>query len=230
MKKLFFQSTLVCTMLLFLAGCVSSPQIQNPETAKAAVGQSAAEVVHEGLHIGDTAPDFKLKNVDEEFVTLAGMEDAKGYIIVFTCNHCPYAVMYEDRLIELHNTYAPKGYPVVAINPNDPVVKPADSFEAMQVRAKEKGFPFVYLMDEGQKVYPKYGAKKTPHVFLLDKERVVKYIGAVDDNHEDETAVKEKYLENAIAAMEKGVAADPATTKAIGCSIKTVKNPPKGKR
>jgi peroxiredoxin len=91
------------------------------------------------------------------------------------------------------------------------------------VRAKEKKFSFPYLFDEGQKIYPQYGATKTPHVFLLDKNRVVKYIGAIDDNVEDAKAVKEHYLENAIAALEKGQEPNPSTTKAIGCSIKVKK-------
>lgn len=154
-------------------------------------------------------------------VTLAGMEEAKGYVVVFTCNHCPYAIMYEDRLIELHNKYAPQGYPVVAIMPNDVTVKPDDSFENMQVRAEEKGFPFVYLYDDGQKVYPQYGAKKTPHVYLLDKDLTVKYIGAIDDSPRDASEVEEKFLENAIMSLQKGTDPDPAVTKAIGCSIKT---------
>jgi len=154
-------------------------------------------------------------------VSLKGMKDAKGYIVVFTCNHCPYAVMYEDRLIELHNKYAPQGYPVVAIMPNDVTVKPDDSYENMQVRAKEKGFPFVYLYDEGQKLYPQYGATKTPHVYLLDKDLTVKYIGAIDDSPKDASEVEDKFLENAIMAVMEGKSPDPSVTKAIGCSIKT---------
>jgi len=176
-----------------------------------------------GLGIGDMAPDFKLMNVDDTMVSLADYEDAKGYIVTFTCNHCPYAIMYEDRLIELHNTYAPQGYPVVAINPNDPEAKPSDSFENMKVRSTEKGFPFAYLFDDGQKIYPQYGATKTPHVFLLDADKKVRYIGAIDDDARDATAVEEKFLENAIAAIEKGETPEPAVTKAIGCSIKTKK-------
>jgi len=175
---------------------------------------------HGGYHIGDTAADFRLKNVDGEMMSLEDIKDAKGYIIVFTCNHCPFSVMYEDRLIALHKKYAPMGYPVVAINPNSPEKQPADSYEAMQVRAKEKSFPFVYLFDDGQKVYPEYGATKTPHVFLLDKSRTVKYIGAIDDNARDAGSVEVKYLENAIDALEGGKRPDPATTKAIGCTIK----------
>jgi peroxiredoxin len=173
------------------------------------------------LAIGDIAPDFKLMNVDDKMVALADYKNANGYIVTFTCNHCPYAIMYEDRLIDLHNKYADMGYPVVAINPNDPEAKPADSFDNMKVRAKEKGFPFAYLMDKGQKIYPQYGATKTPHVFLLDADRKVRYIGAIDDDARDASAVTEKFLENAIAALEKGEDPTPATTKAIGCSIKT---------
>lgn len=175
----------------------------------------------EGYKVGDKATDFKLKNIDGKMVSLADFEDVKGYIVTFTCNHCPYAVMYEDRLIDLHNTYAPQGYPVVAINPNDPEVQPADSYEEMKVRAEEKGFPFVYLFDEGQKVYPKYGATKTPHVFLLNKDMKVEYIGAIDDSPRDPDGVEEKYLENAIASLEAGEKPNPNSTKAIGCSIKT---------
>ena len=188
-----------------------------------AIFGSAYTVVHSGLHIGDKAPDFKLMNVDGEAVSLADYKEANGFIVTFTCNHCPYAVMYEDRLIDLHNEFAPKGYPVIAINPNDPEVKPEDSFENMKVRAEEKNFPFPYLMDEGQKVFPKYGATKTPHVYVLDKDLVVQYIGAIDDNARDASAVEVRFVANAIAALEKGSKPDPAETKAIGCSIKSKK-------
>ncbi|WP_291275225.1 thioredoxin family protein [Flavobacterium sp.] len=176
-----------------------------------------------GYQIGDTATDFKLKSVDNKWYSMADYKDAKGFIVVFTCNHCPFAVKYEDRIIELAKKYKPKGYVLLAINPNDPVAQPDDSFEKMQERAKEKKFPFPYLFDEGQKIYPQYGATKTPHVFLLDQHKVVKYIGAIDDNVEDAKAVKEKYLENAISALEKGLDPNPSTTKAIGCSIKVKK-------
>lgn len=176
-----------------------------------------------GYQIGDTATDFKLKSVDNKWYSMADYKDAKGFIVVFTCNHCPFAVKYEDRIIELAKKYKPKGYVLLAINPNDPVAQPDDSFEKMQERAKEKKFPFPYLFDEGQKIYSQYGATKTPHVFLLDQHKVVKYIGAIDDNVEDAKAVKEKYLENAISALEKGLDPNPSTTKAIGCSIKVKK-------
>ena len=176
-----------------------------------------------GYKVGDKATDFKLKSVDNKMYSMADYKDAKGFIVVFTCNHCPFAVKYEDRIIDLAKKYKSKGYILLAINPNDPAAQPEDSFELMQKRAKEKKFTFPYLFDEGQKIYPQYGATKTPHVFLLDKNLVVKYIGAIDDNVEDASQVKEKYLENAIAALEKGEEPTPNTTKAIGCSIKVKK-------
>jgi peroxiredoxin len=173
-----------------------------------------------GYKPGDLATDFKLKNVDGKMVSLSDYKKAEGFIIVFTCNHCPFAKMYEDRLIALHKKYEPMGYPVIAINPNDPTVAEDDSYEMMQKRAKEKKFPFAYLLDEGQKIYPQYGATRTPHAFLLDKNRVVKYIGAIDDNAQDAEGVKTKYLENAIQNLRAGKAPDPAVTKAMGCGIK----------
>lgn len=176
-----------------------------------------------GYQIGDTATDFKLKSVDGKMYSMADYKDAKGFIIVFTCNHCPFAKKYEERVNDLAKKYKPKGYILLAVNPNDPEVQPDDSFEMMKVRAKEKGFVFPYLLDEGQKIFPQYGATKTPHVFLLDKNRVVKYIGAIDDNVDSAAEVKEKYLENAITALENGKTPSPETTKAIGCSIKKKK-------
>lgn len=173
--------------------------------------------------IGDKATDFKLKSVDGKMYGMSDYKDAKGFIVVFTCNHCPFAVKYEDRINALAKKYKSKGYVLLAINPNDPAVQAEDSYELMKVRAKEKGFAFPYLFDEGQKIYPQYGATKTPHVFLLDKNRIVKYIGAIDDNVDSANDVKEKYLENAIAALESGKKPSPETTKAIGCSIKVKK-------
>lgn len=183
-------------------------------------------ILAQGYKIGDLATDFNLKNVDGKMVSLAGFKNAKGYIVIFTCNHCPYSIAYENRIIALDKTFKDKGYPVIAINPNDNNEYPEDSFENMVVRAKEKAFTFPYLIDEGQKVYPKYGATRTPHVFVLKKEEkglVVKYIGAIDNNHSDPSAVTEKYVENAVSNLLAGKEPDPAMTKAIGCSIKAAK-------
>jgi len=187
---------------------------------------SANASTESGLKVGDIAPDFNLRNIDGSMISLSSLNKGnenpvKGYIITFTCNTCPYAVMYEDRLIELHNKYAPKGWPVVAIQPNDPEVKPGDSMEEMKIRANEKGFPFVYLFDDGQKVFPQYGATRTPHIYLLDSNKKVRYIGAIDNNPQDAEAVTKRYVEDAIAAIESGKEPEPDFTKAIGCGIKT---------
>ena len=173
-----------------------------------------------GYKIGDVATDFELKNVDGTLFSLSDIEDAKGYIVVFTCNECPFAKMYEDRLIELHNTYASQGYSVIAINPNVSSENDKESFEAMQKRAEEKDFPFVYLADENHDVFPQYGAVRTPHVFLLDSERKVQYIGTIDDNAKSAEDVNVKFVEDAIEALENGTKPDPNFTKAIGCPIK----------
>lgn len=172
-----------------------------------------------GYQIGDTAEDFNLKNIDGNMVSLSQIENTKGFIVVFTSNECPFAIAYEDRLVELHNEMAPKGYPVVAINANDGTEGGGNTMEDMITKAKNKNFPFVYVKDKNQDVYPKYGATKTPHVFLLDKNLTVRYIGAIDDNSRTPDDVEEKYVANAIAALENGQEPNPSFTKAIGCPI-----------
>lgn len=180
-----------------------------------------------GYKVGDEAADFSLKNIDDTMVSLADYSEAKGFIVVFTCNMCPYSVANEDRIIALDKKYKKKGFPVIAINPNDPEVSKGDSFEAMKVRAKEKGFTFPYLFDEGQEVYPKYGATKTPHVYILNKKKgklIVEYIGAIDDSSRNENNVKERFVENAVDALLKGEKPTKTDTRAIGCSIKDRRN------
>lgn len=177
----------------------------------------------QGYSVGDKASDFKLKNIDGKFVSLSNYAKAKGFIVVFTCNHCPYAKAYQDRIIKLDQKYKAKGYPVIAINSNDPALEPTDSYQEMIVRAKEKSYTFPYLFDETQDVYRKYGAKKTPHIFLLQKQGsdlLVKYIGAIDDNFQDETKVSTTYVSNAIDALLAGKNPNPTFTKAVGCTIK----------
>ncbi|MBS1612562.1 MAG: thioredoxin family protein [Bacteroidetes bacterium] len=176
-----------------------------------------------GYHIGNEAADFKLKNIDGKMVSLADMKDAKGYIVVFTCNHCPFSKKYEDRIIALDKKYKKQGYPVVAINSNDPVVSPEDSYDKMIERAKQKKFSFPYLYDESQTIAKTYGATRTPHVFVLQKNgsvNNVKYIGAIDDNSDDAKAVTAKYVEQAVDALVAGKEVATTTTKAIGCTIK----------
>ena len=188
--------------------------------ALALVAMSFTGSTSGGYKVGDTAIDFNLKNVDGKMVSLAGIKDAKGYIVVFTCNACPYAKAYEDRIIALHNKYAPLGYPVVAINPNDKDVQPADSYDKMKERAKDKKIPYSYLYDETQEIAKTYGATRTPHVYVLDKNRVVRYIGAIDDNSESPSDVKEKYVENAVDALRNDKEVSVKETKAVGCGIK----------
>ncbi|MDK2910553.1 MAG: hypothetical protein PWR20_2121 [Bacteroidales bacterium] len=180
----------------------------------------------QGVKPGDIAPHFALKNIDGKIVSLGDYKNAKGVILIFTCNHCPYSIAYEDRIIALDKKFKPLGWSVVAINPNDPSVQPLDSFEKMQERAAEKGFTFPYLFDEGQKIFPQYGASRTPHVFLLQNTEgkfVVRYIGAIDNNYEDETQADRKYVEEAIVTLEAGQTPSTSFTKAIGCSIKVKK-------
>lgn len=179
-----------------------------------------------GYEVGDEASDFKLKNIDGKMVSLSDFKSAKGFIVVFTCNHCPYAKKYEDRIIELDIKYKAQGYPVIAINPNDPNVQPEDGYQQMIERAKQKGFTFPYLVDEGQKIYPQYGATKTPHVFVLKKENgknIVKYIGAIDNNYDNPNDISEYYAQDAVDALIKGEQVKMTKTVAIGCTIKVKK-------
>jgi peroxiredoxin len=178
-----------------------------------------------GYKIGDVATDFSLPNVDAKMVSLADDDQAKGFIVIFTCNTCPYSIAYEDRINALDAQYKPKGYPVIAINPNDPAAKDGEHLTDMKKRAIKKGFTFPYLQDKGQHIYPKYGASRTPHVFILEKQEkgnVVQYIGAIDDNSRSPEKVSKRYVEDAVNALLSGQKPKVNTTKAIGCSIKTL--------
>ena len=180
-------------------------------------------VLKAGYNIGDQATDFTLKNVDNKLVTLSKYATDKGVVVVFTCNHCPFAKAYEDRLIALNNKYASKGYPFIFVNPNDPELAPGDSFEEMQKRAKEKNYTFPYVMDQTQEVYKKYGATNTPHVYVLTKKNgklYVSYVGTIDDNYREPENVTKTYLSDALDALIGGKTPDPLVTKAVGCSIK----------
>lgn len=169
------------------------------------------------LKVGDKAPDWKnLIGVDDKEHSLSDYQDAKLIVLVFTCNHCPVAKAYEDRLIALQKDYKDKGVQVIALNVNN---IPEDRLDKMKVRAQEKGFNFPYLYDPTQATGHAYSAKVTPHVFVLDSERKVAYIGAIDDNM-DVTKVKQNYLRAALDALLANKTPETATTKAFGCSIK----------
>lgn len=195
------------------------------ETDTVKTEELVEEIVEEktGYSVGDLATDFSLKNIDDQLVSLADYTTAKGFIVIFTCNHCPYSVAYEDRIIALDKKYKNQGFPVIAINPNDPNLNADDSFDKMKIRAKEKKFTFPYLMDENQEIFPQYGATKTPHVYLLEKVAEgnrVAYIGAIDDNSNEPELVSQRYVEDAVDALLRGEQPAISETKAIGCSIK----------
>lgn len=178
--------------------------------------------VASALATGDAIPakDTKLKNIDGNEVTIGGLAGAKGTLVVFTCNHCPYAKAWEDRIAAIGNDYAKQGIGVIAINSNDPAVAPGDGYEQMQARAKEKGFGFAYAVDATSSVARAFGATKTPEVFLFDGTGKLVYHGAVDDNSEKADAVESHYLKDALAAVVAGKPVATAETKALGCGIK----------
>jgi len=187
----------------------------------------AGAEIEKGLNVGDTAVDFNLKGVDGKTISLSSDQSAQGYILVFTCNTCPYSVMYEDRIIALHEKYAKAGYPVIAIQPNDPIRSPGDSFDNMIQRAEEKGFSFPYLMDETQETTKVYGATNTPHAYVLNKQSDnsfrIEYIGAIDNNSRNAEAADKHYVQNAIDGLLTNKAIETTSTKAIGCTIKWAK-------
>jgi peroxiredoxin len=176
----------------------------------------------DGYKAGDIASDFKLKNVNGKMISLADYPSAKGYIVVFTCNHCPVAQAYETRIMALDKEYAAKGYPVIAISPNDPVAEPTDSYENMQKRAAERNYTFPYLIDETQQITRTYGARATPTVYVLQKTALgleVEYVGAIDDDKDETNPSKTKYVENAVNALLANQKPAVTSSKAFGCRI-----------
>jgi peroxiredoxin len=175
-----------------------------------------------GYGVGDTVSDFKLKNVDGKEISLSEYA-SKGAIIIFDCNTCPFSKAYNQRIIELNKKFKEKGYPVIAINSNDPAKSPGDSFEEMVSIAKKKSYDFPYLYDESQDVAKSFGATNTPHVFIVKREGdyfKVAYIGAIDNNSQNADAADKKYVEDAVAALIAGQPVSISKTKAIGCGIK----------
>ena len=169
--------------------------------------------VPQELSVGDRASEFSLENIDGQMISLDSYEHAKGYIIVFTCNNCPYAKAYQKRIADLHNAYANKGFPVLAINTSDPQ-------EEIIKRASEQNYPFVYLHDKTQDVSRAYGATRTPHVYVLKKDRTVAYIGAIDNNYKDASAADKHYVKDAVESLLDDKEVKITNTKAIGCTIK----------
>ena len=228
MKKILTSLSLAAVALIAFNSCKNESTDKSEDFAINEIVQPEfiemeSKTPVNGYAIGDEATDFKLKDVNGKMVSLSDYKDAKGFIVIFTCNTCPFAVASEERIVALDKEFKPKGYPVVAINPNNPIVQPDDTYELMQEKAKEAGFTFPYLYDESQSIYAKYGAKKTPHVYLLQKEggkNIVKYIGAIDDNVRNAAEVKDRFLANAVNELLAGKEVSIKETKAIGCSVK----------
>jgi peroxiredoxin len=172
------------------------------------------------LEIGQPAPDFKLPGVDGKQYSLANFKDAKLLVVVFSCNHCPYVVGSEDRMIRFARDYAPRGVKMVAINSNETVEHPGDSFDNMVKRAKEKNFPFPYLRDESQEVALAYGALRTPHFYVFDELRKLRYTGRMDDNPKMESAAKTHELRDAVDAILAGKKPPIERINPLGCNVK----------
>ena len=169
--------------------------------------------VPQGLKVGDRASDFSLASIDGKLISMDSYEKAKGFIVIFTCNTCPYAKAYQKRIAELHTKYAQKGFPVIAINTSD-------SREDIIKRAKEQKYPFEYLHDETQSVSRAFGATKTPHVYVLKKDKTVAYIGAIDNNYKVAASADQRYVQEAVESLLANKEIKITNTKAIGCSIK----------
>ncbi|MGF1533175.1 MAG: thioredoxin family protein [Bernardetiaceae bacterium] len=191
-----------------------------------ALGFTAATFAQTGYKVGSNVDNFTLKNVDGQMIDFnAYLKDHKGAIVIFTCNHCPFAKAYESRIIELDKELRPLGYPVIAINPNTKTVDD-DSFEAMQKVAEVKGYPFPYLADDDQKVAEAFGAQKTPHVYIVQKSgkgSQVAFIGTLDNSPRDAAKADKHYVKDAVNSLLKGKVVNPKEVPAVGCTIKWAK-------
>ena len=171
------------------------------------------------LALGSAAPDFELVGVDDRRHALDDYADAPALALVQTCNHCPYVIGWEGRMVEIQRDYADRGVRLVAVNSNDAASYPADSFEEMKKRAAERGFNFDYLLDEDQSLARALGSTRTPEIFLFDRERRLVYHGAIDDNR-DESGVTRHWLREALEAVVAGSEPQVAETAPVGCSVK----------
>jgi peroxiredoxin len=172
------------------------------------------------LKTGDKAISFELPGVDDRRHALQDYADKEAVAVVFTCNHCPYARAWEDRLIDIQADYAARGVQLLAISANDAKRYPDDSFPRMKERSDQKGFNFPYLYDESQEVARAYGAQRTPEIFLFDKDATLRYHGTVDDNYEDPKAVRSHYFIDALEAVLEDREPATAETAPVGCTIK----------
>ncbi|WP_215239935.1 thioredoxin family protein [Dyadobacter helix] len=176
-----------------------------------------------GYQIGDAVSNFSLKSTKGGNVSLNDFLSAKGLIVVFTSNHCPFSKAYEDRLLGLSNKFESQGFRVIAINPSDPGIHQDDSFEKMKERANTKAFNFTYLADDNQQVAKAFGAARTPQAFVLQKNGtkfILRYTGMIDDNPQDPQGVKKFYVDEAVGNLLEGKPVVTTVTKPMGCPIK----------
>ena len=172
------------------------------------------------LKIGSLAPEFNLEGIDGKKYSLSSFTDTNALIIIFSCNHCPYVQAYEGRMKQIQEDYKSKEVTVVAINSNEDVNYPDDSFENMKKRATEQRFNFLYLRDEDQSVARAYDATHTPEIFLFDKERMLAFHGKIDDNWQEPNKAQNHYLRNALDELLAGKEISVPETFTIGCTIK----------
>lgn len=171
------------------------------------------------LQPGDSAPDFQLPAVDGKAYSLASFEDAELLVICFGCNHCPYVIGCEDRMIAFHADYSPR-VAFVEINSNETEIHPTDDFAHMIERARDKNFPFPYLRDETQSVALAYGALRTPHFYVFDRERKLRYTGRMDDNPRNPGQETTHELRDAVEALLNHEEPPLTLTNPIGCNVK----------
>lgn len=172
------------------------------------------------LKIDSSMPEFNLPGVDDKIYSQNSFSDKRILIIIFSCNHCPYVQAYEDRIISLQAEFKNKEVQIVAINSNDDIKYPDDSFAEMKKRAEYKKFNFPYLRDETQEIAKLFGATHTPQIFLFDEKRKLRYEGKIDDNWQEPEKVKSKYLRDAIVEVLEGNDVSVPETFSIGCTIK----------
>lgn len=172
------------------------------------------------LELGEQAPDFDLPGVDGKNYSLADFADAKILVVVFTCNHCPYVIGSEDRMLAFYEDYRNRGLAMVGINSNETKDHPTDDFENMKSHAAEKGFPWPYLRDDSQDVALAYGALRTPHYYVFDANRKLRYTGRMDDNPRTPGAETTHELRDAIEDLMVGREVKVPLTNPIGCNVK----------
>ena len=202
-----------------LASMVSAIAIVSGAAVAVSAGESTG-----GIAIGTKVPaavaKTKMKNVDGKMLSISDVTGKAGTLVIFTCNHCPFAKAWEQRIVELANSYSGKGVGVMLVNANDPTTHPEDGFEEMQARAKSRGMKVPYVVDDTSGVARAFGASVTPEAFLFDKAGKLAYHGAVDDNRNEPDKVKARYLKDALDAVVAGKAPALPETKGLGCGIK----------